>query len=93
MQPAPQIPDSLIVLTIGQSHLASLNYNRIIVILDFSFDLWQSVLSSSSLFYSIKDNAHFILLCKPIKCLAPSALIKVNFICLLSTAWGLRYKN
>lgn len=93
MQPAPQIPDSLIVLTIGQSHLASLNYNRIIVILDFSFDLWQSVLSSSSLFYSIKDNAHFILLCKPIKCPAPSALLKVNFICLLSTAWGLRYKN
>lgn len=56
MQPVPHIPDSLIVLTTGQSHLASLNYYRIIVIPGFS-STRDSQLLSSFLFHITKDNS------------------------------------
>lgn len=65
IQPAGQIPDSLIIPTTGQSRLAGLNYCRIIVILGFSSDLWQPVRLSSSLFHVTKENTHFAVLWKP----------------------------
>lgn len=65
MQPKPQIPDSLTILINGQSHLASLSYGRITVILGSSSGLWQPVLLSSSLFHITKVKTHFAGLASP----------------------------
>lgn len=56
MQPVPHVPDSLVVLTTGQSHLAGLTYYRIIVIPGFR-STCDSQLLSSFLFHITKDNS------------------------------------
>lgn len=63
--PHPRFLNSLIILTIVQSHLASWTYWRITFILGSSSDPWQPVLLSSSLFHIPKDNTLFAVLVSP----------------------------